>query len=119
MTVHNKSVDRTRLNDGDSFMFLVARRLLAPFILQAFADQDLKSSRLAGGLAEGPPPDLKSRGTSGSVLWLGADLWRHRLEGPLPGVKLTLPAGKRTSPHEGLLSSRQRKSEGTPLNSRS
>ncbi len=51
MTVHNKPVYRTRLNDGDSFMFLVARRLLAPFILQAFANQDLKSSRLAGGIS--------------------------------------------------------------------
>ena len=48
-----------------------------------------------------------------------SDLLRDRLEGPLPCVKLTLPAGKRTSPHEGLFSGQQRKSEGTPVNSRS
>ena len=39
--------------------------------------------------------------------------------GPLSDLKLTQFGGNRTLGHEGLLSGRQRKSEGTPLNSRS
>ena len=38
---------------------------------------------------------------------------------PLSDLKLTQFGGKRTLGHEGLLSGRQRKPEGTPLNSRS
>ncbi len=39
--------------------------------------------------------------------------------GPFFDLKLTQFGGNRTLGHEGLLSGRQRKSEGTPLNSRS
>ncbi len=38
--------------------------------------------------------------------------------GPLSDLKLTQFGVNRTLRHEGLLSGRQRKSEGTPLNSR-
>ncbi len=47
-----------------------------------------------------------------------ADERGHRHKGPLLGVKQTKSGAKRTSAFEGLLSGRQRKSEGAPLNSR-
>ena len=48
-----------------------------------------------------------------------ADENRPSAPGPLSDLKLTQFGGNRTLGHEGLLSGRQRKSEGTPLNSRS